>query len=102
MFVFFDVIEDVDMEDGDIDLMMDMNFFDDIMGERSFRYGFFGRFMGGDSWFGELILWLNFFSKGDVGVYSLFVLKFKYVLEFFFNMVLCIEYSNIFKYCNCL
>lgn len=56
MFVFFDVIEDVDMEDGDIDLMMDMNFFDDIMGERSFRYGFFGRFMGGDSWFGELIL----------------------------------------------
>lgn len=56
MSAFLDVTEDADMEDGDIDSMMDMNSPDDIMGERSFRYGPSGRPMGGDSWLGELIL----------------------------------------------
>ncbi|RMX59810.1 hypothetical protein pdam_00007299 [Pocillopora damicornis] len=52
MSAFLDVTEDADMEDGDIDSMMDMNSPDDIMGERSFRYGPSGRPMGGDSWLG--------------------------------------------------
>ena len=101
MSAFLDVTEDADMEDGDIDSMMDMNSPDDIMGERSFRYGPSGRPMGGDSWLGELILWLNFFSKGDAGAYSPFAPKFKHVLELFFNMVPCTEHSNTPKYCNC-
>lgn len=52
MSAFLDVTEDADMEDGDADSMMDMNSPDDIMGERSFRYGPSGRPMGGDSWLG--------------------------------------------------
>lgn len=62
MLVFFDIIEDVDIEDGDLDFMMDFDVFDNIIGERSFRYGLLGRFIGGDSWFGEWVVILVFLS----------------------------------------